>query len=41
MNIQENALLAVFSFYIDTNQKAGCPDMFSAPAFCMKGAMSE
>jgi hypothetical protein len=33
MNIQENALLAVFSFYIDTIQKAGCPEIFSATGF--------
>lgn len=38
MNAQENALFTAISFYIDTIQKAGCPERYSAqPAFCVKG----
>jgi hypothetical protein len=37
LNIQEDALYAAFSFYIDTIQKAGCPEISAQPAFCVKG----
>lgn len=33
MEVHENALFVVFSFYIETFPKAGCPDLFSTAGF--------